>query len=84
MYLQLVQAVIQTGVKRFIIVSGIGVHRWHANNHLEWMDSSPAYSAAKYYADVWLERSGLDYTIIRPGILTNDPGTGKVKAARDI
>jgi predicted MFS family arabinose efflux permease len=29
-----------------IIVSGIGVHRWHANNHLEWIDSSPVYSTA--------------------------------------
>lgn len=74
----------QAGVKRFIMVSGIGVHRWHNKNHLEWMDSSPVYSAAKYYADVWLERSGLDYTIIRPGSLTNDPGTGKVKVADDL
>jgi len=49
-----------------IIVSGIGVHRWHGNNHLEWMDIFPTYSAAKYYDDVWLERSDLDYTIIRP------------------
>ncbi|QKY69857.1 SDR family oxidoreductase [Lentibacillus sp. CBA3610] len=73
----------QAGVKRFVIVSGIGVHRWHANNHLEWMDSSP-YAAAKYYADAWLERSGLDYTIIRPGQLTNEPETGKVTVAGDL
>ncbi|MDF2014699.1 SDR family oxidoreductase [Priestia megaterium] len=78
------EAAKQAGVKRFIMVSGIGVHRWHANNHLEWMDSSPVYSAAKYYADVWLEKSGLDYTIIRPGDLTNDPETGKVKVADDL
>ncbi|USL27473.1 SDR family oxidoreductase [Priestia megaterium] len=74
----------QAGVKRFIIVSGIGVHRWHTNNYLEWMDSSPVYSAAKYYADVWLERSSLDYTIIRPGKLTNDPGAGKVKVGNGL
>jgi len=74
----------QARVKRFIIVSGIGVHRWHDKSHLEWMDSSPVYSAAKYYADVWLESSGLDYTIIRPGSLTNNPGTGKVKVADDL
>lgn len=72
------------GVKRFVIVSGIGVHRWHDPNHLEWMDSSSYYSAAKYYADVWLEGSGLDYTIIRPGKLTNDSGTGKIKVATDL
>ncbi|WP_373895036.1 SDR family oxidoreductase [Virgibacillus natechei] len=74
----------QAGVKRFVIVSGIGVHKWHSNNRLEWMDSSQPYSAAKYYADVWLERSGLDYTIIRPGQLTNDPETGKVTIASDL
>lgn len=74
----------QAGVKRFVIVSGIGVHRWHDKNHLEWMDSIPYYSAAKYYADIWLEGSGLDYTIIRPGSLTNDPGTGKVEVAEDL
>lgn len=48
------------------------------------MPSAPYYSAAKYYADIWLEKSGLDYTIIRPGGLTNEPGTGKVKAAADV
>lgn len=74
----------QAGVKRFIIVSGIGVHRWHDTNHLAWVDSYPAYSAAKYYADVWLEQSGLDYTIIRPGDLINDSETGKIKVANDL
>ncbi|MDN3233095.1 SDR family oxidoreductase [Priestia megaterium] len=74
----------QASVKRFIMVSGIGVHGWHDTNHLDWMDSSPVYSAAKYYADAWLERSDLDYTIIRPGSLTNDIGTGKVTVADDL
>lgn len=73
------EAAKQAGVKRFIIVSAIGVH--HRD---KWMNSAPYYSAAKYYADVWLKRSGLDYTIIRPGGLTNDPGTGKVKVAVDL
>jgi NAD(P)H-binding len=67
-----------------LIVSGIGVHRWHANNHLEWIDSLPVYSTAKYYANVWLESSGLDYTNIRPGSPTNNPGTGKVKVADNL
>lgn len=71
------------GVKRFIIISGIGVHRWHDEKHLDWIDSAPHYAAAKYYADVWLENSGLDFTIIRPGKLTNNLGTGKVTAAND-
>ncbi|QQZ10393.1 SDR family oxidoreductase [Heyndrickxia vini] len=73
------EAAKQAGVKRFIIVSAIGVH--HRDR---WMNSAPYYSAAKHYADVWLEKSGLDYTIIRPGGLTNEPGTGKVKVAVDL
>ena len=36
------------------------------------------YYDAKSKADKYLEESGLDYTIIRPGRLTDDPGTGKV------
>lgn len=69
----------QAGVNRFVIISAIGVHQWHTDNHHEWMDRAPHYSASKFYADAWLERSGLDYTIIRPGGLTNTTGTGKVK-----
>lgn len=73
------EAAKQAGAKRFIIVSAIGVH-----HRGKWMGSASYYSAAKYYAGVWLEKSGLDYTIIRPGELTNDPGTGKIKVAVDL
>ncbi|MEK3888354.1 SDR family oxidoreductase [Bacillus sp. FSL K6-3431] len=70
------EAAKQAHVKRFVIISAIGVHQRD-----KWMSSAPYYSAAKHYADVWLENSGLDYTIIRPGGLTNNKGTGKVKVA---
>ena len=73
------EAAKQAGVKRFVIVSAIGVH--HRD---KWMGSVPYYSAAKHYADVWLRESGLDYTIIRPGGLINDAGTGKIKVAVDL
>lgn len=73
------EAANRAGVKRFVIVSAIGVH-----HREKWMGSVPYYSAAKHYADVWLRESGLDYTIIRPGGLTNDAGTGKVKVAFDL
>ncbi len=36
------------------------------------------YQEAKSEADKYLVESGLDYTILRPGGLTDDPGTGKV------
>lgn len=36
---------------------------------------------AKHHADKILKQSGLTYTIIRPGSLLNEPGTGKVSIA---
>lgn len=74
-----VEAAKQAGVDRFIIVSAIGVH-----NRDTWSEQIKHYSAAKHYADVWLEKSGLTYTIVRPGGLTNDNGTGKVLAGANL
>lgn len=73
------EAAKQANVDRFIIVSAIGVHKRE-----NWMPKAAYYSAAKYYADEWLKSSGLKYTIIRPGGLTNDEGTGKVKVGEEL
>ncbi|WP_410906666.1 NAD(P)H-binding protein [Priestia sp. SIMBA_032] len=66
-------------MKRFVIVSTIDVHRRD-----KWLERATYYSVAKHYADFWLEKGGLDYTIIRSGGLTNDPGTKKVKVVVDL
>jgi uncharacterized protein YbjT (DUF2867 family) len=42
------------------------------------------YLFAKARADQALEESGLDYTIVRPGSLTDGPGTGTVEAAESL
>jgi uncharacterized protein YbjT (DUF2867 family) len=39
------------------------------------------YLFAKARADQALQESGLDYTIVRPGSLTDEAGTGAVEAA---
>ena len=39
------------------------------------------YLQAKAEADEYVRASGLDYTIVRPGSLTDDPGTGLVTAS---
>jgi uncharacterized protein YbjT (DUF2867 family) len=39
------------------------------------------YYEAKAEADKIVMESGLDYTIVRPGGLTDDPGTGTVQVA---
>ena len=43
------------------------------------------YTIAKNYADEWLKhRTNLDWTIIHPGSLTNEVGTGKIKLADNL
>jgi len=65
----------QAGIKKFIIVSALGT-----DDRAFWEKSGiRPYYVAKYYADQWLQhRTNLDYTIVRPGILTNDAPTGKI------
>jgi uncharacterized protein YbjT (DUF2867 family) len=74
-----IEAAEKAGIKRFIMVSAIQAHKRE-----NWHDKMLPYYAAKYYADKMLEQTELTYTIIRPGGLLNEPGTGKIKAASDI
>lgn len=60
------------GVKRFVLLSSMRADNPKAANEIK------HYLYAKHRADVHLQESGLDYTILRPGALTNDSATGKV------
>jgi uncharacterized protein YbjT (DUF2867 family) len=64
------------GVRRFVQVSAMGVDDPVDPGSDE---SWAAYVAAKRDADAELRRSGLDWTIIRPGELTLEDGTGLVE-----
>lgn len=74
-----IEAAEKAGIDRFIMVSAL-----QANNRESWSDSIRPYYAAKHYADRVLESSNLNYTIIRPGNLLNESGTGKVLASENI
>lgn len=76
--IKMMEAAEQAGVERFLLISAIG-----ADNRETWSEEIKSYYVAKYYADKALERSSLNYTIIRPGALVNEPGTGKVWAGTD-
>ena len=76
--IKMMEAAEQAGVERFLLISAIG-----ADNRETWSEEIKSYYVAKYYADKALERSSLNYTIIRPGALVNEPGTGKVWAGND-
>jgi len=74
-----VEAAEKAGVNRFIMVSA-----QHADDRDSWADSIRHYYAAKHYADRALKESQLDYTIVRPGLLTDVFGTGKISIGDSI
>jgi uncharacterized protein YbjT (DUF2867 family) len=73
--LKCIEAGQELGVARFVMVSAMG---------LDAIADGPMrpYLEAKAEADAALEASGLDWTIVRPGRLTDTPGSGKVEVAK--
>jgi uncharacterized protein YbjT (DUF2867 family) len=77
--LKLIDAAKANGISRYVIVSSMGA-----------ADPSSAsgpmlpYLEAKHDADVAVQQSGLDYTVVRPGSLTDEPGTGLVDVAESL
>jgi len=63
------------GIRRFVQLSAVGVDEPVADDADE---SWAAYVEAKRDADAELRASDLAWTILRPGGLTDDPGTGRV------
>ncbi|MFE6888728.1 SDR family oxidoreductase [Streptomyces sp. NPDC057694] len=65
----------RAGVRRYVIVSSMGADAAHQGD-----DIFDAYLRAKGAADDDVRRrSGLDWTVLRPGSLTNDAGKGVVR-----
>lgn len=64
------------GVDLFILVSAFP----DAGRGGEPKEGFENYMRVKRLADAHLAASGLDYVILRPGTLTDDPGTGRVSA----
>lgn len=90
-------AAAEAGVQRYIVVSAIDT-RDRSKTAPEWYNEEdkkasdgmwkaiPVYMEAKLAADKELvtgnEKRGLRYTIVRPGKLTEEKGTGKVRAGK--
>jgi uncharacterized protein YbjT (DUF2867 family) len=72
---KLIDAAKAEGVDRYLMVSAMGA----ANPPAEGGDVYGEYLRAKAEADRALAASGLAYTIVRPGRLTDDVPTGKVQ-----
>jgi nucleoside-diphosphate-sugar epimerase len=76
---KLIAAARQAGIDRYVMVSSIGADPGASGD-----DVFGVYLQAKGKADAELQASGLAYTIVRPGPLTDDPATGLVTLGEDV
>jgi uncharacterized protein YbjT (DUF2867 family) len=72
--INLISAAQRAGVPRYVIVSSVG-----AESPPDDDDVFSVYLRAKAEADRALMASDRDWTVVRPGMLTGDPGTGHVR-----
>lgn len=76
---KLIEAAQGRGVRRYLMLSSTGADEPEARE-----EAMRPYLSAKGRADERLRESGLDHTIIRPGRLTDDEGTGRIAAAESL
>ncbi|HYZ29145.1 MAG TPA: SDR family oxidoreductase [Thermoleophilaceae bacterium] len=77
--IKLIDACRETGTARYVMVSSMGARPGVTGD-----DVFSVYLRMKFEADEALRASGLDYTILRPGRLTDEPGTGRIALAPDL
>lgn len=70
---KVIEATKARNIDRFVMLSAMG-----AETRERWSDELKPYYVAKHFADMWLEDSDLNYTIVRPGMLENEDAKGKV------
>lgn len=70
---------VKNKVPRYIMISALG-----ANRAEETPEDIRHYMVAKSEADQYLVQSELNYTILRPGRLTDESGSGSVMAAEQL
>jgi uncharacterized protein YbjT (DUF2867 family) len=73
---KLIEAAEELGARRYLMVSSMG-----AGDPASASEEMRPYQQAKHDADEALAASGLDWTIVRPGGLTDAPGSGRVDLA---
>ena len=73
---KLIEAAEKHGVRRYLMLSSMGADDPEGRE-----EAMRPYLSAKARADERLRESGLEYTIIRPGRLTDEEGTGRIVAA---
>jgi nucleoside-diphosphate-sugar epimerase len=76
--IKLLQASASADVRRYLLISSIG-----AEDPPDGDDAFSVYLRAKAEADAAVQASDRDWTIVRPGHLTDDPGRGRVRIETD-
>jgi uncharacterized protein YbjT (DUF2867 family) len=76
---KLIAAARAKGVSCYVMVSSMG-----ADPEIEGDDTFQVYLRAKGRADEALSNSGLDYVIVRPTSLTDDPGSGRIQVGHGL
>jgi uncharacterized protein YbjT (DUF2867 family) len=76
---KLVEAAKERGVRRYLMLSSMGADDPEAGS-----GAMRPYLRAKARADERLRGSGLDYTIVRPGSLTDEEGNGRIEVAEHL
>jgi uncharacterized protein YbjT (DUF2867 family) len=76
---KLLAAAKRNGSPRFVVISSMGADPDHGGD-----DTFDVYLRAKGKADAAVRESGLDYLIVKPGMLTDDPPAGTVEAAESV
>ncbi|RWZ58809.1 SDR family oxidoreductase [Halobacillus fulvus] len=77
--INLIKATENLGIKKFIMLSGMG-----AGSPERGPEELQHYLKMKGEADEYLQSTELDYTIVRPGGLTNDEGTSKIQVGETL
>ena len=76
--IKLIDACIKNGIDRYVIISAMGLDQPRGNEVFR------TYQIAKAEADETLRNSRLKYTIVKPGRLTDESGTGMVSIGKDL
>lgn len=75
---KLTDAAKNAGAGKFVMLSSMGADNPSVSDELK------EYLQAKQNADNHLKASGLDYTIVRPGSLTDEGSTGKIQLKKKL
>ncbi|PSG90186.1 SDR family oxidoreductase [Aurantibacter aestuarii] len=75
---KIIDASKKDGIKKFVMLSSMGA------DQPEEADQLKDYLKAKHNADLYLKDSGLNYAIVRPGILNNNKLSNKIELSEKL